>query len=60
MLVTHDLDTLAGMATRVAVLAEQRILALWHDRRDHRESITRSSAISSLRARAASAAEQDI
>lgn len=28
VLVTHDLDTLAGMATRVAVLAEQRILAL--------------------------------
>jgi ABC-type transporter Mla maintaining outer membrane lipid asymmetry ATPase subunit MlaF len=28
VLVTHDLDTLAGLATRVAVLAEQRILAL--------------------------------
>jgi phospholipid/cholesterol/gamma-HCH transport system ATP-binding protein len=27
VLVTHDLDTLAGLATRVAVLAEQRILA---------------------------------
>jgi phospholipid/cholesterol/gamma-HCH transport system ATP-binding protein len=27
MLVTHDLDTLAALATRVAVLAEQRILA---------------------------------
>jgi phospholipid/cholesterol/gamma-HCH transport system ATP-binding protein len=26
VLVTHDLDTLAGLATRVAVLAEQRIL----------------------------------
>jgi phospholipid/cholesterol/gamma-HCH transport system ATP-binding protein len=28
MLVTHDLDTLAALASRVAVLAEQRILAL--------------------------------
>ncbi len=28
VLVTHDLDTLAALATRVAVLAEQRILAL--------------------------------
>ena len=28
VLVTHDLDTLAGLAARVAVLAEQRILAL--------------------------------
>jgi phospholipid/cholesterol/gamma-HCH transport system ATP-binding protein len=28
VLVTHDLDTLAGLASRVAVLAEQRILAL--------------------------------
>lgn len=28
VMVTHDLDTLAGMATRVAVLAEQRILAV--------------------------------
>ena len=27
VLVTHDLDTLAALATRVAVLAEQRILA---------------------------------
>ena len=27
MLVTHDLDTLAALSTRVAVLAEQRILA---------------------------------
>jgi phospholipid/cholesterol/gamma-HCH transport system ATP-binding protein len=27
MLVTHDLDTLAALATRVAVLAEHRILA---------------------------------
>jgi len=27
VLVTHDLDTLAGLATRVAVLTEQRILA---------------------------------
>ena len=27
VLVTHDLDTLAGLSTRVAVLAEQRILA---------------------------------
>ena len=27
LLVTHDLDTLAALATRVAVLAEQRILA---------------------------------
>ncbi|MBU0751457.1 MAG: ATP-binding cassette domain-containing protein [Gammaproteobacteria bacterium] len=27
MLVTHDLDTLAALATRVAVLADQRILA---------------------------------
>jgi phospholipid/cholesterol/gamma-HCH transport system ATP-binding protein len=27
VLVTHDLETLAGLATRVAVLAEQRILA---------------------------------
>jgi phospholipid/cholesterol/gamma-HCH transport system ATP-binding protein len=27
VLVTHDLDTLAGLATRVAVLAEQHILA---------------------------------
>lgn len=28
VLVTHDLDTLAALATRIAVLAEQRILAL--------------------------------
>lgn len=28
LLVTHDLDTLAALSTRVAVLAEQRILAL--------------------------------
>ncbi len=28
VLVTHDLDTLAGLAARVAVLAEQRILAV--------------------------------
>ena len=28
VLVTHDLDTLAGLESRVAVLAEQRILAL--------------------------------
>ena len=27
VMVTHDLDTLAGLATRVAVLAEQRIIA---------------------------------
>ena len=27
VLVTHDLDTLAALSTRVAVLAEQRILA---------------------------------
>jgi phospholipid/cholesterol/gamma-HCH transport system ATP-binding protein len=27
MLVTHDLDTLAALSTKVAVLAEQRILA---------------------------------
>ena len=27
VLVTHDLDTLAALATRVAVLGEQRILA---------------------------------
>ena len=27
VLVTHDIDTLAGLATRVAVLAEQRIIA---------------------------------
>jgi phospholipid/cholesterol/gamma-HCH transport system ATP-binding protein len=27
LLVTHDLDTLAGLSTRVAVLAEQRIVA---------------------------------
>ena len=26
-MVTHDLETLAGLATRVAVLAEQRIVA---------------------------------
>ena len=26
-MVTHDLDTLAGLATRVAVLAGQRIIA---------------------------------
>ena len=27
LMVTHDLDTLAGLATRIAVLAEQRIIA---------------------------------
>jgi phospholipid/cholesterol/gamma-HCH transport system ATP-binding protein len=27
VLVTHDLDTLAALSTKVAVLAEQRILA---------------------------------
>jgi phospholipid/cholesterol/gamma-HCH transport system ATP-binding protein len=27
VMVTHDLDTLAGLATRVAALAEQRIVA---------------------------------
>ena len=27
VMVTHDLDTLAGLASRVAVLAEQRIVA---------------------------------
>ena len=27
VMVTHDLDTLAGLATRVAVLAGQRIIA---------------------------------
>ena len=27
VMVTHDLDTLAGLATRVAVLAERRIIA---------------------------------
>ena len=27
VMVTHDLDTLAGLATRIAVLAEQRIIA---------------------------------
>ena len=27
VMVTHDLDTLAGLATHIAVLAEQRIIA---------------------------------
>jgi phospholipid/cholesterol/gamma-HCH transport system ATP-binding protein len=27
LMVTHDLDTLAGLATRIAVLADQRIIA---------------------------------
>jgi phospholipid/cholesterol/gamma-HCH transport system ATP-binding protein len=31
VLVTHDLDTLAALSARVAVLAEQRILAYGHD-----------------------------
>jgi energy-coupling factor transporter ATP-binding protein EcfA2 len=47
MLVTHDLDTLAALSTRVAVLAEQRILAYGTTDESCRSTI-RSSAISSF------------